>query len=456
MKTKLCFILFLFLNIVLAFATDFDLDYAIFRGDESSDIVEVYLMIPRNLFEFKEEEGGFRSSAFVRIAFISDDTVRQMKEWSFSDKVISRDEISETQRIPDFITVSVPHGEYQMVAIVMDLVSKKTFREEKTIIARSFSKTDEVLSDIQLSGQMAKTTTENKFSKYFKYDIVPNASNIYGEQNDMIYAFCEVYNLEVDDDANPSYQVKYSIADIDGKEVISSDWIEKAKPGASAVEIKGLNISNIESGFYDYTISIKDEGSDQIVSAQKRFYIVKPDNKVSESDLPSDLNLAGMNEKELANVFGPLKYFATDKERKLFRKSNNEGKINVIRNFWTSRDPDPSTEFNEAEYDYNQRLNYVMSQFSTSRMEGWKTEMGRVYLVYGPPSEIERFPSSLESKPYQFWYYYEIEGGIQFIFVDKSGFGEMELVHSTARNELHDYNWQRWISPMVGTSDSNY
>jgi len=76
--------------------------------------------------------------------------------------------------------------------------------------------------------------------------------------------------------------------------------------------------------------------------------------------------------------------------------------------------------------------------------------------MYGVPSEIERFPSDLENKPYQIWYYNEIEGGVKFYFVDKTGFGSYELVHSTARNELQDINWQRWISPYSTSPDLTY
>ncbi|MBU1064714.1 hypothetical protein KKC74_07895, partial [bacterium] len=86
MKAKISFLLLLLISIP-SIAADFDLDYAVFRGDEVNDVVEVYLMIPRILFDFVESDGAYRSSAYVRVAFAFDDTVRQMKEWSFTDRV---------------------------------------------------------------------------------------------------------------------------------------------------------------------------------------------------------------------------------------------------------------------------------------------------------------------------------------------------------------------------------
>jgi hypothetical protein len=72
---------------------------------------------------------------------------------------------------------------------------------------------------------------------------------------------------------------------------------------------------------------------------------------------------------------------------------------------------------------------------------------GRVLLLYGEPEEIERFPSSNEARAYLIWHFFEIEGGVEFVFVDLKNSGDMELVHSTARNELQDPAWQRWLNP---------
>ena len=454
MKIKVSLILLSLLTIT-SIADDFDLDYAVFRGDDANDIVEVYLLIPRGLFEFVKDGEKYQSNAYVRIAFAFDDTVRQMKEWSFSDKINDPTKISDTQKIPEIATMSIPKGNYRIIAILMDLNSKQTFRQEKDINVRDFSIETLDVSDIQLSGQISRTEDENKFSKYFNYDIIPNASNIYGEQHAKIYAFCEIYNLTTDSGQDEYYQVQYSITNINDDIVKLDDWVDKKKPGKSAVEIKSMDISDLSSGLYNFRVAIKEENGGEEIASSKRFYIAKNDHKKLAMDAIDEVNVSMLTEKELNKIFEPLKYFASDKERRLYRKSTVDGKRNIIRNFWKGRDPDPTTSLNEAEYEFQRRLNFVKQQFSSPQHDGWKTDMGRVYLVYGEPSEIERFPSSMQSKPYQIWYYYELEGGSFFIFVDKTGFGTLELVHSTARNELQDENWERWIQPM-GDADNDY
>jgi hypothetical protein len=77
--------------------------------------------------------------------------------------------------------------------------------------------------------------------------------------------------------------------------------------------------------------------------------------------------------------------------------------------------------------------------------EGWRTDRGRVYLLYGEPDHVLRVPSECNSKPYQTWYYYGIEKGVEFVFVDRLGNGDYQLVHSTKRGELQDETWQRYL-----------
>lgn len=85
------------------------------------------------------------------------------------------------------------------------------------------------------------------------------------------------------------------------------------------------------------------------------------------------------------------------------------------------------------------------TRYSTTFKQGWRTDRGRVLLLYGRPDEIERNPSSIDTKPYETWFYYSLDGGVKFIFGDVSGFGEYELMHSTHRNEIQDPNWRARI-----------
>lgn len=114
--------------------------------------------------------------------------------------------------------------------------------------------------------------------------------------------------------------------------------------------------------------------------------------------------------------------------------------------FWKIRDTNPVTPENEFFKDYLNRIEIANQRYSAMGRTGWKTDRGRVYLLYGEPSEVERYPNQLESRPYEIWRYNELEGGVYFVFADITGFSDYLLVHSTKRGEMRDDNWSRRIN----------
>ncbi|MEN3045553.1 MAG: GWxTD domain-containing protein [Candidatus Hydrothermales bacterium] len=106
-------------------------------------------------------------------------------------------------------------------------------------------------------------------------------------------------------------------------------------------------------------------------------------------------------------------------------KAKEEEKEDKWKAFWKTRDPDPQTPHNELEITFIERFEYVMKNFS-GPIKGYKTDRGRIYIKYGSPDYIEDHPFEFGTYPYQIWYYTKL--GIKFIFVDKTGFGDYQLV----------------------------
>ncbi len=444
------------LSVNQIFSADFDMDFATFRSANETDIVEVYLLIPRNIFKFAPSEDKYKSNVLVRVALAQNDTVVVMDQWKFVDVLSDTTKDISSQSIPEITSLQAQTGEYDLIVLIADLVSGKQYKKKKHIILTKYSDSELQLSDIHIASQLKKTQKENKFSKYFGYDMIPIASSIFSVQNPMVYAFCEVYNLKYDENSPRTYNVHYSINDLNGNEVKDLEWITRHKPGDSSVEVNGINIVSLSSGLYNLKIEVIDNETNENASATKRFYVLKESNVNKLAQLMETAYLSEMTEEELGEKWGPMRYIATETEKKQYKKSDIEGKRQIIAHFWDKRDSDFTTEINETKTEFEQKLAYVNENFKTAQTKGWATDMGRVLIVYGFPSEIERFPSSIEKKPYQIWHYYEIEGGVEFVFIDKTGFGMMELVHSTARNELQDYNWQRWIMPASSRQQISY
>jgi GWxTD domain-containing protein len=136
-------------------------------------------------------------------------------------------------------------------------------------------------------------------------------------------------------------------------------------------------------------------------------------------------------------------YIITDEERAAFKQlSNDEERDNFIEAFWQRRDPTPDTEENEFKEEHYQRIAYANEHFAAG-VPGWRTDRGRIYIVFGKPDEIDSHPSGgsyqrpmeegggeTSTFPFEDWRYRYIEGiGQEVIieFVDNCMCGEYHM-----------------------------
>jgi GWxTD domain-containing protein len=136
-------------------------------------------------------------------------------------------------------------------------------------------------------------------------------------------------------------------------------------------------------------------------------------------------------------------WIITDEERSAFKQlSNDEERDQFIEAFWQRRDPTPDTIENEFKEEHYRRIAYANEHFPAG-IPGWKTDRGRMYIMYGPADEIESHPSGgsyerpmeegggeTSTYPFEDWRYRYIEGiGQEVIieFVDTCMCGEYHM-----------------------------
>jgi len=136
-------------------------------------------------------------------------------------------------------------------------------------------------------------------------------------------------------------------------------------------------------------------------------------------------------------------YIISDEERKAFKQlSNDEERDQFIEAFWQRRNPTPDNEENEFKEEHYRRIEYANEHFAAG-VPGWKTDRGRIYIMYGPADEIDAHPSggtydrpmeegggTTSTYPFEDWRYRYIEGiGQEVIveFVDTCMCGEYHM-----------------------------
>jgi GWxTD domain-containing protein len=342
------------------------------------------------------------------------------------------------------LTFAVPKGSYRLEVRAQDRLNPS--RRDSMMFPLNISTYigETSISDVDLCSNI--TESKNKDNHFYKnsYEVYVNPSLFFGSSAvPVIFTYTELYNLKLDS----PYILKMQIVDGRGQLVK-----ERTRPRRykiiDAVDVSTFPVTNIVSGKYRFCLLLTDSLGNKISSVEKVIYIYNPKVESSTGGFISALSadLAGLSDDELTNEFRKAHYIGYTEDTKMFSKlSTVEGKREFLAKFWASIENGQRGRTDLTRAIYLDRVTTSNQRYHAMGKEGWQTDRGRVYLLYAEPDEVERFPSESNSKPYEVWHYNQIESGVIFVFIDRTGFGEYTLVHSTKRGEIQDDSWQQYL-----------
>jgi GWxTD domain-containing protein len=151
-----------------------------------------------------------------------------------------------------------------------------------------------------------------------------------------------------------------------------------------------------------------------------------------------------MTEAKLDTLFAPLFYLATTSELGVYGGLSLDGKRRFLREFWRQRDPTPGTPDNELQQQFYQRLAEANRRFregGAARIPGWRTDRGKILILYGEPDEIMRRPSNGPSNPWEAWKYTRPKA-LKYVFYDETRLGNYHLIYTDDRKEKSMPGWE--------------
>ncbi|HMT12194.1 MAG TPA: GWxTD domain-containing protein, partial [Ignavibacteria bacterium] len=154
----------------------------------------------------------------------------------------------------------------------------------------------------------------------------------------------------------------------------------------------------------------------------KYFYVFNDDitnnNNQNLTDIENEYLLSDypkMPEKQVDDEFKKAIYLMSDKQKEQYEAlSELDQKRMFMFKYWKGIAPYIPKK------DYFSRIDFANKNFKSDFREGWKTDRGRVYAIYGKYSEIERYPYEGSTRAYEIWTYNNIQGGAIFVFMDNS------------------------------------
>jgi GWxTD domain-containing protein len=150
-----------------------------------------------------------------------------------------------------------------------------------------------------------------------------------------------------------------------------------------------------------------------------------------------------------------VRWIITDEEQKAFKLlSNDEERDQFIEAFWQRRDPTPDTEENEFKEEHYRRIAYANEHYAAG-IPGWKSDRGRMYIVFGPADEIDSHPSGgsyerpmeegggeTSTFPFETWRYRYLEGigqEVMIEFVDTCMCGDYHMTMDRSEKDALKY-----------------
>jgi len=148
-------------------------------------------------------------------------------------------------------------------------------------------------------------------------------------------------------------------------------------------------------------------------------------------------------------------YIITPEERSAFvHLQTNEEREQFIEQFWQRRNPDPDSAENTFKEEHYRRIAYTNEHYA-SGIPGWKTDRGRIYIMWGPPDEVDSHPSggsydrpanegggNTSTYPFEDWRYRYLEGigeDVNIEFVDPTMTGEYHLTMDPSEKDALTY-----------------
>ena len=370
-----------------------------YSNDQHKARLDGYIQIPLENLQFKKNSNTKMYDASINYSIkITNSLNETVVNESIKDYVTTtKNEQKNLEESSKFIVKEfyLNPGKYNIEITLSDINTKKESTKKDNINIVDFTQKDVSFSDIMLvsnlkieDGKKVITPLVNK-----------NIDNL-----KQVYLFFEVYNSK---DLSITNSFNYIISDNKDKVIENGTYNYTLAPGINKFFEK-LSTSNLVFG--DYKLEIRDIITGKVI-AEKLF-----SNKMTGVPL---------NMKDLNLLVDEMIYIATGEELdKIKDAPTNELKQKYFTEYWRSKDPSPYTSRNELMQEYYRRVAISNERYS-HYIDGWKTDMGMVYIIYGEPNNIERVPFNDNSKPYEVWDYYSVNR--QFIFVDVSGFGDYKL-----------------------------
>ena len=370
--------------------------------DENLSRLEFHVGVVNDLLTFiKTDESSYRARYEVAVV-IYNKKKEPIIEKSVSGRVTTESYVETNSRrnaIHHAITTTLEPGNYKGSLQLIDIESNESLSKELDLSVRDFSRDEVSVSDIIFVDKIDTSGAQIEYN--------PNLSHVFDNVNSAFSAYVELYPPKTGNEI----EANISIMDNDGKKLHTEN-----KRFGNENAIIPLVIPFREHlkkpGEYILVVSVKADG--RSTKTQRMFSVIWGNVPLANNNLDIAID-------QLALV-------AQKGDIDAMRNVDEEKRKLLYDEYWEKRDPTPQTQKNELEQEFFRRVDFTNRNFTeiTSGRSGWQTDRGKIYIVYGPPEQVNHSDSEIQMPSTEIWYYNRLNR--KYYFSDRSGDGIYRLV----------------------------
>lgn len=435
--------------------------FSSYFNPENGPYIETYMTVVGNSATFiKNENGKYQASIEITIIFKQQGDVKDFRKYVLKSPEIN----SMKDAKPNFIDqqrISLPEGIYNFEMKVKDLnIPEAKEYAFFDIIKLQFPPNEIIFSGLEFIENYSPTEKENILSKN-GYDLVPYVADFFPSNIIRFIYYLEIYHTDQLFSSSEPFLLKYYIEDSKTKTPINEFAKVKKQEPAPVIPLFGeFMIENLPTGNYNFVVEVRDRENN--LKASKSIFFQRSNPKVLVDwknldvvQIEQTFAEAITNKDSLIEFIRYLYPISDAVETGYAKDMIDSGDVKLMQkyfySFWKSR----NTLAPEKEWlAYKEQVNFVNKKYKSIIKKGYETDRGRVYLQYGAPDNVIESKHEPSAYPYEIWHYYVLgtQRNKKFVFYSPDMVtNDYQLLHSDARGEIYDKNWERRLSQRNNT-----
>ncbi len=294
----------------------------------------------------------------------------------FSDKIVvtnEKDIKSDSKVHNSRYSFDYEGGGNNILLRFTDLVSGDSYVYKEVLKSISQNK----ISSIELNNFVQDKKT-NTSPQLYRGEILYNSNPervFYKELSDSLYCYFQLNDLKKASRSEWSYNYTITVRDSNGEKLFTEDRLSESNSEIASI-VHGIGIQNLDNGLYTITVENTEYAENNISRTD-----------FSISDFAGEM-ISMLNDPE--EEFFLIKYFGYDETSRRWENFPRSRKIKEINKFWNIYSTKMNMSVNSLDEILKERIEYANLKFS-SKTPGWKSDRGKVYILYGAPDDIDKY-----------------------------------------------------------------